>query len=459
MSAPAAGAGVRARTDARPAPPPPGGGRPDGTHRVVVVGGGFAGIEVVRGLRRAPVEITLVDRNNFHLFQPLAYQVATGGLSPAEVAAPLRAVFRRQRNVRVVLGEVIGFDLGRREVVLGRAADGRDGTRIPYDTLVAAGGSRYSYFGHDGWREHAPELKSLDGALDIRNRILGAFEAAELEADPARRAAWLTFVVVGAGPTGVEMAGQIAELARQALRRDFRSADTRDARVLLVEALDRVLGDFPEPLSRRAARSLRSLGVTPLVGPMVVDVGPDGVAIRDEGGDVRRVPARTVVWAAGVTASGLAAALAGASGGETDPAGRVTVGPDLALPGHPEVLALGDMVRVRGGDGEARALPGLAPVAMQEGRHAARTIRARLRGRAARPFRYRDKGTLATIGRSRAVADLHGLHLWGFPAWALWLGIHLVYLIGFQNRALVLLRWTVSFLTRGRGARVIGERG
>ncbi|HUK93639.1 MAG TPA: NAD(P)/FAD-dependent oxidoreductase, partial [Gaiellaceae bacterium] len=374
-----------------------------GRHRVVVVGGGFGGLNAVRGLRRAPVEVTLIDRQNFHLFQPLAYQVATGALSPAEIASPLRAVFKRQKNVRVLLAEVTGFNLERRAVIAD-LANGDKGAAIDYDTLVVAGGSHYSYFGHDDWRESAPELKSLAGALEIRGRILTAFEAAEAETDEARRQAWLTFVVVGAGPTGVEMAGQIAELARDTLRRDFHDIDTRSARVLIVEALDRVLTSFPESLSRKAARSLEQLGATPLVGHTVVDITHDSVAIRDPDGETERIRTRTVIWAAGVTASELAGSLAEAAGLEVDRAGRVTVRSDLTLPGHPEVLALGDMVRVQGSDGEIQPLPGLAPVAMQEGRHAAELIKDRTRGREPRPFHYVDKGNLATIGRSKAVA-------------------------------------------------------
>ena len=424
-------------------------------HRVVVVGGGFAGLQVVRGLRRAPVEVTLVDRQNYMLFQPLVYQVATGSLSPAEIATPLRVVFRRQRNARVLLAEVTGFDLERREIVLDRLPNGARGATLAYDTLVVAGGSRYSYFGHDEWQAHAPELKSLVGALDIRSRILGAFEAAEVEASPERRQSWLTFVIVGAGPTGVEMAGQIAELAHDALRRDFRSTDTRTARVLLVEAADRVLPGFPDSLSRKAARALEKLGVTPLAGHTVVDVGADAVAIRAPDGAVEHVEARTAIWAAGVTASALAAKLAHEAGVELDRAGRITVAPDLTLPGYADAFALGDMVRVQSPDGGTTRLPGLAPVAMQQGRYTARAIRARLRNRPLRPFRYVDKGNLATIGRSKAVADIKGIHLAGFPAWALWLLVHLFYLIGFQNRLLVLLRWTISFVTRGRGARLI----
>ena len=430
---------------------------PPGSHRVVVVGGGFAGLRAVRSLRGAPVEVTLVDRQNFTLFQPLVYQVATGALSPAEIAAPLRSILRKQRNVRVVLAEVTGFDLEHREVVLDHLPNRGGSTALGYDTLIVAGGSRYNYFGHDEWRADAPELKSLAGALDIRSRILAAFEAAELEPDPQLRQAWLTFVVVGAGPTGVEMAGQIAELARDVVRADFRAADTGAARVLLVEASDRVLTNFPASLSQKATSALDRLGVTPLLNHTVVGVADDSVAIRGPDGEVAQTPARTAIWAAGVTASVLAARLAEAAGAgaEVDRSGRVTVEPDLSLPGHPEVLALGDMVRVRAADGTIVPLPGLAPVALQQGRYAARLVRDRLRDQATKPFRYVDKGDLATIGRSKAVADVKGLHLSGFTAWVTWLVVHLFYLIGFQNRVLVLIRWTVSFATRGRGARLI----
>ena len=426
-----------------------------GRHRVVVVGGGFAGLRAVRQLRRAPVDVTLIDRQNFTLFQPLVYQVATGALSPAEITAPLRSILRKQRNARVVLAEVSGFDLGRREVVLEHLPSRGGTTALGYDTLIVAGGSRYNYFGHDEWRADAPELKSLAGALDIRSRILTAFEAAELETDPALRQAWLTFVVVGAGPTGVEMAGQIAELARDVVHAEFRSVDTRATRVLLVEAADRVLAGFPDSLSRKAARSLERLGVTPLVDHTVVDVAAGSVAIRGPDGEIAETPARTAIWAAGVTASDLAARLAEAAGAEVDRAGRVIVEPDLSLPGHPEVLALGDMVQVRAADGTIMSLPGLAPVALQQGTYAARAVRQRLGSETVKPFHYVDKGNLATIGRSKAVADVKGLHLSGFTAWVTWLVVHLFYLIGFQNRVLVLIRWTVSFLTHGRGARLI----
>jgi NADH:quinone reductase (non-electrogenic) len=414
-------------------------------HRVVIVGGGFSGLQAAHGLRRARVDVTLVDRRNFHLFQPLTYQVATGALSPGEIAYPLRAIFKRDRNVRVVLAEVADFDLEARTLRLRPVGEVPAPETIGYDTLVVAGGSRYSYFGHDDWSEHAAEVKSLESALVVRSRLLSAFEAAEAEPDPERRDAWLTFVVVGAGPTGVEMAGQIAELARDTLPHEFRSVDPRTARILLVEAADRVLTTFPPSLSAKAAHSLARLGVTVLTGRMVTGVDADGVTIGEE-----RVAARTVVWAAGVTASSLAGRLGELTKAELDRAGRVTVGPDLTLPGHPEVFALGDMVRV--GD---TLLPGVAPVAMQQGRYVARVVRDRLGGRTPPPFRYHDKGNLATIGRAAAVADLRGLKLSGFLAWVTWLFVHLFYLVGFQNRVLVFIRWSVSFLTHGRGARLI----
>ena len=371
--------------------------------------------------------------------------MATGALSPGEIAYPLRAIFTRDRNVRVVLAEVADFDLDAHELKL-RPVDGVPAPEtLPYDTLIVAGGSRYSYFGHDDWSAHAAEVKSLESALVVRSRILAAFEAAEQEQDDDARAAWLTFVVVGAGPTGVEMAGQIGELAQDTLRHDFRRIDPRAARILLVEAADRVLTTFPPSLSAKAQRSLEKLGVTVLTGRAVTGIDPVSVTVDEE-----RIPARTVVWAAGVTASSMATRLAELTDAARDRAGRVTVGPDLTLPGHPEVFALGDMVRV--GD---TLLPGVAPVAMQQGRYAARVVRERLHGKTSAPFRYRDKGNLATIGRAAAVADIKGLRLSGFLAWATWLVVHLFYLVGFQNRILVFIRWFVSFTTHGRGARLI----
>jgi NADH dehydrogenase len=428
-------------------------------HRVVVVGGGFGGIQAVSKLRRAPVEVTLVDRRNFHLFQPLTYQVATGALSPGEIAYPLRAAFKRARNVRVLLAEVADFDLDGRELHLRPVGSVPAPERLRYDTLIVAGGSSYSYFGHEEWRMYAGEVKSLESALAVRSQLLAAFEAAEGEPNAAARDAWLTFVVVGAGPTGVEMAGQIAELARDTLRRDFRTIETRSARILLVEAVDRVLTSFPPSLSAKAERSLKRLGVTVLTGRTVTEVDAAGVTLQGQDGGTERIASRAVVWAAGVTASGLAGRLAELSGAERDPVGRITVESDLTLRGHPEVFAIGDMIRVRNPAGEAFTLPGVAPVAMQQGRYAAGVVRARLRGREHDAFRYRDKGNLATIGRAAAVADIKGVRLSGFLAWATWLLVHLWYLIGFQNRLLVLIRWSFSFATHGRGARLItGER-
>ena len=418
---------------------------------VVVVGGGFGGLQAARGLRSADVRVTLVDRRNFHLFQPLAYQVATGELSAVEITTPLRQILRRQKNARVILAEVKAFDLDRRVVVLDELPNGARSLELPYDTLVVAGGSAYSYFGHDEWAPFAPELKSLEGALELRARLLTAFEAAEVETNEDDRRAWLTFVVVGAGPTGVEMAGQIAELARDTLRRDFHDIDTGTARVLLIEAADRVLTSFPTRLSRRAARALEKLGVTPMLQTTVVGVTADAVELMAADGTHHKVKTRSVVWAAGVTASSLAGLLASAIGAETDRAGRVLVEPDLSLPGHPEVFAAGDMVAIRG----AASLPGVAPVAMQQGRSIAKVIRTGER----KPFHYVDKGNLATIGRSHAVAEIKGLQLSGFLAWLTWLGVHLVYLIGLQNRLLVLLRWMFSYVTRGRGARIIQHSG
>ena len=424
--------------------------------QVVVVGGGFGGLQAVKTLARAEVDVTLIDRNNYHLFQPLSYQVATGSLSPAEIAVPLRQIFRRDPRVRVVMGEVSGFDLKRREVLVDSTVAGSSSRTIPYGTLLVAGGSSYSYFGRERWRSLALEVKSLDSSLRVRGRILQAFEAAELEHDPQLQASWMTFVVVGAGPTGVEIAGQIAELARYTLPAEFRDSDPRAGRVLLVETADRVLTALHPSLSQRASRSLHKLGVTPLLSHTLVDVQADSVELQAANGTTIRIPTRTVIWAAGVEASPLATALGELCDAGIDSAGRLVVEPDLTLPGHPEVLAFGDMVRVRDPQtGQPQALPGIAPVAMQQGRYAGLLVANRLAGRPTPPFQYRNKGTLATIGRAHAVADIRGLRLSGRLAWIIWLVVHLGYLVGFENRILVLLRWSYSFITHGRGTRLI----
>jgi NADH:ubiquinone reductase (H+-translocating) len=431
-------------------------GRSAARPRVVVIGGGFAGLRAVRELCRARVEVTLLDRRNFHLFQPLLYQVASGALSPGEIAYPLRGILARQPNARVLMAEVAAIDLPGRRVRLRPQPDADAAIELPYDWLIVATGARHSYFGHDAWAGHAPGLKTLEDALGIRRRILTAFEAAELETCPERRRPWLTFAVVGAGPTGVELAGQIAELARDTLRREFRTIDPGEAVILLIEAADRVLTAYEPKLSASAADALRRLGVTPVLNAAVAEVSDRSISIVVDG-DVQEVQARTIIWAAGVSASPLARALAQASNAELDRAGRITVQPDLTLPGFGEVFAVGDMVRVSDGAGSTLHIPGVAPAAMQEGRHAARAIRRRLAGRPAKPFTYHDKGSLATIGRKAAVAQIHGATLSGLLAWMGWLLVHLYFLMGLQNRFIVFVRWTVSFITRGRGARLITE--
>jgi NADH dehydrogenase len=378
--------------------------------------------------------------------------VATAALSPADIAAPIRRVLARYPNIDTVLAEVSGVDPVGRRVLLA------DGGHIPYDALILAVGSMYNYFGHEDWAVHAPGVKTIENARTIRARLLRAFEQAETENDPARRKALLTIAVIGGGPTGVEMAGQIGELARDTLRRDFRSFDSRAARILLVEATDRLLGAFRPSLSAKAARALERLGVTPALDTTVVGIDEQGVTLQAAGGAREHVQARTVIWAAGVRASGLARLLGEPAGAELDRAGRLVVEPDLTLPGHPEVVAAGDMVRVRGRNGELADAPGVAQVAIQQGRYAARLVADRLAGRPTPPFRYHDKGSVATIGRGSAVADLGFVRLSGAAGWLLWLGVHLWQLIGFQNRLLVLIQWSVSFVTHGRGARLITGR-
>jgi NADH dehydrogenase len=426
------------------------------TPRVVVVGGGFGGIEAAKKLRSAPVEITLVDRQNFHLFQPLTYQVATGALSPSDVAYPLRSLFKAAPNVEVRLAEVTGFNLEERSVQI-RSEAGGSVESLDYDSLIVAAGSSYSYFGHDEFAQYAAEVKTLQSALVVRSRILRAFERAESSPIPDAVNPDLTFVVVGAGPTGVEMAGQIAELARNTLHRDYHHIDPRAARVILIDVGDRVLATFPPSLSAKAEQSLEGLGVTVLLGNDVIDVNASGVTVADADGTAVPIASNTVIWAAGVTASSLARDLGEQSGAEIDSGGHLVVEPDLTLPAHPEVLAIGDMVRVRDKTGRIRQFPGVAPVAIQQGHYAARLLRDRLSGRRTAPFRYFDKGNVATIGRARAVMDLHVIKLSGFVAWMGWLLIHLWYLIGFRNRLFVTLEWSISFFTGGRSSRLIDD--
>jgi NADH dehydrogenase len=426
---------------------------------VVVIGGGFGGLQAVKHLRRSPVSVTLIDRRNYHLFQPLTYQVATGALSPSDITYPLRALFGSYPHVTVLLAEVSGFDLDAREVLLTTDSNHATPPEVEYDTLIVAAGSSYSYFGHDEWREVAGEVKSLESAIEVRSRVLDAFERAEASTDDTVSRAELTFVVVGAGPTGVEIAGQIAELAHDTLHRSFKRIDPGDALILLVETADRILTTFTPSLSAKATRALEKLGVTPTVNRTVVDIDHEGVSLRGPDGETRRVQARTVIWAAGVRASRLAGMLGESVHADVDQVGRVTVGRDLTLPGHPEVIVVGDMATVSDGAGGVLTLPGVAPVAIQQGAYAARLITDRLGGKETRPFGYIDKGNLATIGRGRAVADLPLIRLSGLPAWIIWLVVHIWYLIGFQNRLFVLLRWSISFLTSGRvqGSRIISR--
>ena len=418
---------------------------PAGT-RIVVVGGGFGGLQAVNKLRKLPVEVTLIDRRNFHLFQPLVYQVATGALSPGEIAAPLRSIFKRSRNVRVLLGEVGEVDLERRVLHVQPPIEDMQRHEVPYDTLIVAAGSKYSYFGHDEWVEHAPEVKSLESALDVRRRVLQAFEAAELEEDPERRASWLTFAVVGAGPTGAEMAGQIAELARDALPRDFRAVDTAGGQILLVEGGPRILMGFPPDLSESAERQLDHLGVTTLVDSLVVGDRRRGRRARVAG---RRAPARRRrAPSCGRRASPPRASPAG----WPRPRARRSTAPGASR-SSPTSRSRATRRCSRSATWRACAAPRTArsrtcrasrPVAMQQGRYAADVVKRRIADKPVKPFKYIDKGNLATIGRARAVADIKGVHFGGALAWLLWLGIHIFYLIGFQNRLLVLMRWSFS---------------
>jgi NADH dehydrogenase len=403
---------------------------------VVILGCGFGGLWAAEGLRKAPVDMTVIDANNYHLFTPLLYQVATAGLSAPDIAAPIRHILARQRNTTVLMAKAQAIDAARRLVRL------EDGSDVPYDQLIVATGATHSYFGHDDWAPFAPGLKTLADALEIRSRILLAFERAEREMDPALRAAWLTFVVIGAGATGVELAGTLAEIARQTLRGEFRRYDPRNARVMLVEGSDRVLPPYPPDLSEKARLQLERLGVTVWLGKRVTGVDADGVAMGDE-----RLRAKTVLWAAGVSSSPLGAAL----GVPLDRAGRVLVEPDLSVPGHPEIFVIGDLAAVKD-------VPGIAPAAKQMGAHVARNVQSRLAGRPTTAFRYRDYGQLATIGRKAAVADFGRVRLSGFIAWWVWLWAHIYFLINFRNRIVVLVDWAWSYWTFQRYSRIVTKK-
>jgi NADH:ubiquinone reductase (H+-translocating) len=406
--------------------------------RVVIVGAGFGGLYCARALRKAPVDVTVIDRRNFHLFQPLLYQVATASLSPADIASPIRTVLRRQRNVQVWLGEVEGVTAAERQLSL------TDGTRLPYDYLVLATGATHAYFGRDDWAPLAPGLKTIEDATEIRRRFLLAFEAAERELDPDSRRRLLTFVIVGAGPTGVELAGAMAEIARQVMPGDFRSIDTTGTRIVLVEGLDRVLPLYPPDLSAKARTQLERLGVEVRLNSRVTEITDRSVRIGAE-----EIAAGNVFWAAGVAASSLGASL----GVPVDRAGRVLIEPDCSVPAHPEVFVVGDLAAAVQADGTP--VPGVAQGALQMGEHAARQIMADLRGQPRTRFTYRDKGDLATIGRAAAVARLKSVKLSGFPAWLIWVVVHIMYLIGFRNRVLVMLQWAWAYLTYHRGIRLI----
>jgi NADH:ubiquinone reductase (H+-translocating) len=407
---------------------------------VLILGGGFAGIYAAKALRKAPVQVTVLDRRNHHLFQPMLYQVATAGLNPSDIASPIRSILRGSDNTEVLLAEAVAIDVAQREVRLG------DGTAISYDYLIVGTGARHSYFGRDEWEPLAPGLKSLEDALEIRRRVLLAFERAEREKDPVRRHAFLTFVIVGGGPTGVEMAGAVAEIRRYALRRDFRHIDPAEATVMLLEGGPRLLPSYPESLSTEAKRELRRLGVEVRTETLVTDIRPGWVCAAGW-----TIPTQTVIWAAGNTASPLLKSL----GTPLDRMGRAIVEPDCTIPGHPEVFVLGDAAHFDSPGGGT--LPGISPVAIQMGEYAARIIEGDLAGRPRRAFSYWDKGQLAVIGRGRAVADIWKLHFGGFLAWLVWIFVHVFFLIGFRNRVLVLLQWAWSYVTYRRGARLITE--
>jgi NADH dehydrogenase len=418
-----------------------------GRSKVIIVGGGFGGLCAAQTLKSAPVDVTLIDRHNYHLFQPLLYQVATGSLSPGEIAAPLRNVLSRQKNTRVLLGEVRDIDPLSKNVLLA------DGASFEYDWLIVAAGSQSAYYGHEDWREWAPSLKSVEEAVNVRHKILYAFEVAERIDDPVQRRAWLTFVIVGAGPTGVELAGAIAEIARQTLKNDFRSIDPKEAQIILMDGAPRVLPTFPEDLAQKAARALAKLGVEVRTGVMVKDIDKEGLNIQTHEG-MKRLEARSVIWAGGVSVPVLGKTVASRTKAETDRSGRIKVGPQLAIANYPDIYVVGDLALVL--DPNGTPLPGVAQVAMQQGTYAAKAIMRTVEGKPKQKgFKYFDKGSLAVIGRWSAVADAFGVHLSGLPAWLVWAFIHLTYIVQFQSRILVFIQWAIQDLTFSRGSRLI----
>jgi NADH dehydrogenase len=418
-----------------------------GQHRVVILGGGFGGLAAAQKLKRAPVEVTLIDRRNFHLFQPLLYQVATGSLSPGEIAAPLRGVLSRQKNTRVILGEAANVDPQVKQVIL------RDGACFAYDSLIVATGTQTSYYGNDSWREWAPSLKSVEEATAIRHKILYAFERAERAATPEEEQAWLTFIIVGAGATGLELSGALAEIARETLRHDFRKIDPQKARIILMEGAPRVLGPFPEDLSAKAEKLVTRLGVEVIKGVMVTNIDARGVTFK-HGDQSDTLVAKTVLWAGGVTATEFGRKLAERTKAETDRNGRIKVNRDLTVPNFPDIFILGDLAHAV--DEKGAPLPGVAQVAMQGGAYAAKVIRARLEGkREYAPFHYFNKGEMAVIGRAAAVANIFGIHVSGLLAWLMWVFIHLIYIVEFQSRVQVFVQWGFEYLTFSRGARLI----
>ncbi|WP_009547813.1 NAD(P)/FAD-dependent oxidoreductase [Crocosphaera subtropica] len=413
---------------------------------VVIIGGGFGGLYTAQDLKNASVQVTLIDKRNFHLFQPLLYQVATGVLSPADISSPLRLVLRQHKNTKVLLDHAIDLDPEKKEVILDHHEP------IPYDMLVLATGVSHHYFGNDQWEPLAPGLKTIEDAIEIRRRIFMAFEAAEKETDPVKRQAWLTFVIVGGGPTGVEMAGAIAEIAHGALAGDFRSIDPKEAKILLIEGLDRILPPYPPELSAKAAEDLCHLGVTVQTQSMVTDINDHVVTVR-QGEQIKQITSRTILWAAGVKASRMGKVLAERTGVELDRAGRVVVEPDLSIPGYSDIFVIGDLANFPH-QGE-RPLPGVAPVAMQQGAYVAKLIQKRLQGESLPPFVYDDYGNMAVIGQNKAVVNLGFAKLSGFLAWFIWVWAHIYYLIEFDNKLVVMIQWGWNYFTRGRGARLI----